>query len=102
MLPVSLIATVMLRAGERTLSELEIKSEVLSLLEEIREKGAHVHVPRQDLGYAVSVGLRMLTLRHIVEEKDGSYLVDPRERVLLRYYANSIAHHLERSPVNRA
>jgi glycerol-3-phosphate O-acyltransferase len=101
-LPVSLIATVMLRGGERALTELEIKSGVLSLLEEIREKGAHVHVPRQDLGYAVSVGLRMLTLRHIVEEKDGSYLVDPREGVLLRYYANSIAHHLERSPVNRA
>ena len=38
------------------------------------------------------VGLRMLTLRHFVLEEDGSYRANPKELILLRYYANSIAH----------
>jgi len=43
-------------------------------------------------GHAVSVGLRMLTLRKLVEEKDGLYAVRPSELPLIRYYGNSIAH----------
>jgi glycerol-3-phosphate O-acyltransferase len=54
--------------------------------------GAHIHIPRADQDYAVEVGLRMLTLRHLVEEENGLYRVNPHEEVLLRYYANSIAH----------
>ena len=34
----------------------------------------------------------MLTLRHLVEEVDGNYRANPKETVLLRYYANAIAH----------
>ena len=34
----------------------------------------------------------MLTLRHLVEEEDGNYRVNPKETALLRYYANSIEH----------
>ncbi len=40
----------------------------------------------------MEVGLRMLLLRHFVEEENGLYRANPREEVLLRYYANSIAH----------
>ena len=38
----------------------------------------------------------MLTLRRLVEEKDGLYAANPAETVLLRYYANAIAHHFAR------
>ena len=35
----------------------------------------------------------MLTLRHLVEtSEDGLHRANPKERVLLEYYANSIAH----------
>ena len=34
----------------------------------------------------------MLLLRHLVEEENGLYRANPREEILLRYYANSIAH----------
>ena len=54
--------------------------------------GAHIHIPRADQDYAVEVGLRMLLLRHFVEEENGLYRANPREEMLLRYYANSIAH----------
>ena len=41
-----------------------------------------------DRDYAISVGLRMLTLRHLVIEADDTYRANPKELVLLQYYAN--------------
>jgi glycerol-3-phosphate O-acyltransferase len=49
-------------------------------------------VPRGDQDYAITVGLRMLTLRHLVVETGGLYAADPAQLPLLAYYANSIAH----------
>ena len=43
----------------------------------------------------LDVGLRMLLMRHLVEENEGIYLAREKELPLLRYYANSIAHLLE-------
>src|SRR6185295_12664300 len=69
-LPVPLVATVLVQAGE-PLSELELKSRAYRLMTELQEAGAHVYIPRQDQDYAIAAGLRMLTLRHLVEERDG-------------------------------
>jgi glycerol-3-phosphate O-acyltransferase len=88
--PVPLIASVLLEKAK--ISELELKSAVEQLIEKLEAKGAHVYIPRKDLDYAITVGLRMLTLRRLVEEKDGLYAVRPGELPLVRYYANSIAH----------
>jgi glycerol-3-phosphate O-acyltransferase len=90
--PVSLVATVFVRAPERSWSELELKGEVLRLMEELSRQGAHVYVPRSDQDYAITVGLRMLTLRRLVESAGGLYRARPEEIPLLRYYASSIAH----------
>ncbi len=54
--------------------------------------GAHVYIPRRDQGYAIEAGLRMLSLRHLVDERDGLYAARPEEMHVLRYYANSLAH----------
>lgn len=91
-LPVSLVATVFLDAGDAKLSELEVKSRTFKLVKKLEKAGAHVHIPRKDRDYAVSAGLRMLTLRHLVNEEDGLYHANPDETLLLKYYANSIAH----------
>ena len=91
-MPVPLITTVFLKDETRKLSELELKAEVEQLVEQLRAKGAHVYVPRQDLDYAVHVGLRTLTLRRLVENNDGLYSARSGETAVLRYYANSIAH----------
>ncbi|HYX23837.1 MAG TPA: 1-acyl-sn-glycerol-3-phosphate acyltransferase, partial [Thermoanaerobaculia bacterium] len=71
-LPVPLVATVLVHAGE-PLSELELKARTLRLMEELKTAGAHVYIPRGDQDYAIDAGLRMLTLRHLVDEKDGLY-----------------------------
>lgn len=94
-LPVSLVATVVLEAMA-PLSALELKSRVAALMQRLADRGAHVHIPRTDQDYAVEVGLRMLRLRHLVEEDDGLFRANLNEEVLLRYYANSIAHLVER------
>jgi len=90
--PVSLVATVFVREPGRAWSELELKGEVLRLMEELDRRGAHVYVPRGDQDYAITVGLRMLTLRRLVEDAGGLYRARPDELPLLTYYASSIAH----------
>jgi glycerol-3-phosphate O-acyltransferase len=93
-LPVPLVATVFLQNPEKTepLSELEIKARSFRLMQELEAAGAHVYIPRKDQDYAIVAGLRMLTQRHLVEEKDGLYTERPEERATLAYYANSIEH----------
>jgi glycerol-3-phosphate O-acyltransferase len=91
-LPVPLVASVLLRDPAKALGELELKSEVHALMARVEAVGGRVYVPRADRDYAVSVGLRMLTLRGLVVERDGLFVADPDELTLLRYYANSIAH----------
>src|SRR5512135_3486503 len=91
-LPVPLIATVFARHPESALSELEIKAEAELLIEALARNNAQLFVPRRDLDYALHVGLRMLTLRRLVDESGGLYRARPHEARLLAYYASSIAH----------
>ena len=91
-LPVPLVALVFARNPGRALSELELKSEVEALIERLEAAGAHIYIPRRDRDYAITAGLRMMLLRHMVQELDGLYAADPAEAALLAYYANSIAH----------
>jgi glycerol-3-phosphate O-acyltransferase len=90
-LPVSLVSTALLRIPGGG-SELEIKAEVLRVIGELSAAGAHIYIPRADQDYAVTVGLRMLTLRELVSEEDGLFAPLPEEQPMLRYYANSIRH----------
>ncbi len=101
-LPVSLVATAVLGAGERGLSSFELKGAVFELIGRLSAAGAHVHIPRQDQEYAVEVGLRMLMLRHLVEQQDGVYRANPAERAVLAYYANAIAHLVGSEPAAHA
>jgi glycerol-3-phosphate O-acyltransferase len=91
-LPVPLIASVFDRNPGRALSELEIKAEVERLIEALEARGAKLYVPRADRDYAISAGLEMLQLRHVVDEADGLYTARPDEARLIAYYANSVAH----------
>ncbi|MDJ0614747.1 MAG: 1-acyl-sn-glycerol-3-phosphate acyltransferase, partial [Rhizobiaceae bacterium] len=97
-LPVSLVSSVFVEHPEKTFNELELKSEISDLVEQLEKSGHHVHIPRADLDYAISTGLRMLVMRHMVlEDENGTLTANKDERVLLEYYANSIAHLLDNS-----
>jgi glycerol-3-phosphate O-acyltransferase len=86
--PVALIAHIFLE--QRSLTELDLKAETRRLVQRLEK--AHVYIPRRDLDYALGVGLRMLRLRRLVDEREGVFSVRGEELPLIRYYANSIAH----------
>jgi glycerol-3-phosphate O-acyltransferase len=91
--PVALVASVFVDgAPGSALSLLELKAAAWRRMAELAAAGAQVYVPRRDQEYAIEAGLRMLTLRHLVEERQGLYAACEAELPLLRYYANSIAH----------
>jgi glycerol-3-phosphate O-acyltransferase len=92
--PVSLVASVFLEDPDKTFSKREIKARVQSLISELEEHGALVYIPRSDHDYTIEVGLRMLTLRHLVLEENDQFRAAPGEINLLQYYVNAIAHHI--------
>lgn len=92
-LPVPLVATAMLEAGEGgALTLFELKGRVYELMRTLERDGSYVHVPRDDRDYAIDVGLRLLTLRRLILVDGDTYRMNPNEIELLRYYARSIAH----------
>jgi glycerol-3-phosphate O-acyltransferase len=91
-LPVSLVASLLVTAPARRWSELELKAAACARMAALEARGAHLYLPRQDQDYAFGVGLRMLTLRHLVEEADGLFAPVPENLDALAYYANAIAH----------
>lgn len=97
-LPVSLVAFALLDAAH-PLTLFELKGRVFALIHTLEQSGAYVHVPRHDREYAIEFGLRMLRERHLVLETDASYVANPKELVLVKYYANAIQHLLgDRGP----
>lgn len=90
-LPVSLVALAVLGAPENGLTAFELKSRVHDLMQTLESRGAYIHIPRHDREYAIEVGLRMLTLRHLILNENGQFRINPAERRLLSYYANAIA-----------
>ena len=91
-LPVSLVAAALLRDPDRRFSELELKAAAERLIEALLAGGAHFYVPRRDQDYAFAVGLRMLTLRRLVDTEDGLYSARGGDMAMLSYYANAIDH----------
>ncbi len=96
-LPVPLMASVFVRDSDKAWSELELKAEAGRMLDALDAKRALVYLPRRDFDYAMHVGLRMLLMRHLVDEQDGFYRAVARDLPVLRYYANSIAHLVDKA-----
>ncbi len=91
-LPVPMVATALLDAGSSGLTLFELKGRVHSLISWLEAHGHYVHIPRDDRDYAIDSGLRILKMRHLVTEQDGVLTASTADTVILRYYANSIAH----------
>lgn len=90
-LPVPLVASVML-AADGPMDGAQVAKAVTALAEAMRANGAHIHVPHDSLEYAAEIGLKMLTLRHMVNEDDGQFTANETQAATLAFYANSIAH----------
>lgn len=89
-LPVPLVAAVLLERDGRTRTE--IAARFAELVAEMEARGAHVHMPKAGLDYAVDFALRHLELRKLARREGGGWAVVAEDRALVTYYANTIAH----------
>jgi glycerol-3-phosphate O-acyltransferase len=90
-LPVPLVSTALLAAGETGLSDAQLNDAVRDLMRRIKSVGAYVLIPShgQQVG---GVGLRMLMQRGLVTGEGGVYRFNHGATALLAFYANSISH----------
>ena len=103
-LPSSLVATVVLQQPNKEFTANELKAAVDKLSTKLIAMHAHVYMPRKDPQYSFEVGLRMLTLRELVietggiespEGSDKTYQLNPAQKDVVQYYANSIRYLVE-------
>lgn len=87
-LPVPLVAHIL--KGSDGLTRDQIATEFRRLLKDI--KGGHIHLPRDDADYAVTVGLRALSERGMIVETDDLYTIPQDQIPAVTYYANSLSH----------
>jgi hypothetical protein len=94
-LPTSLVAVVFQRAGDATISELEIAARAHSLIGDFEAARASVYVPFGEESLAVADGLRMMLERGIVlQPEPGRYAVNPEAHALLDFYVAPVEHFL--------
>ncbi len=87
-LPVPAVAWMLTRNGPMTRTELEVG--LARLVDRIPD--AHVHLPRNNRGYAVEVATRQLVRRGILALQDDVFHPVAEQNDVLEYYANSIRH----------
>ena len=87
--PVPLITSLLLE--EDGIDRFELERRVRARIKAMPE--AHIHIPRDNIGYTVEVGLRTMRMRRLITEDAGGKLrIVDSERSVLAYYAGSIAH----------
>ncbi|MDP1930369.1 MAG: 1-acyl-sn-glycerol-3-phosphate acyltransferase [Gammaproteobacteria bacterium] len=98
-IPVPVIASVLLRAGEESLTSLEIVSRCDELLDEMIAHGAAMKAEEKPRSRTLSNSLEQMSGRELVLEEDDRFRINPEHRALVQYYANSIAHWLRQADV---
>ena len=92
-LPVPVVAAVLSEgAGADGVTRDAVAQRFAELVNGMEARGAHVHMPRAGRDEAVDAALRHLELRKVIRRTGAQYRVNPEDRPLLRYYANTIAH----------
>ncbi len=96
-LPVPLMAAIMVDApGPMSLAQITNRARALRL--QLVQQGAHLHLPRDDPEYEITVGLRQLIRLKIITLTPEGYVATPSNRLLLQYYANSVVQLLPDDP----
>ena len=91
-LPVSLITTVLLDRQVERISKEDLIKAATEELDTLQKNGAYTHIPKGNRVQAIEVGIKQLTLRHVLTEDGPDFNVSTKEDKLLQYYANAIAH----------
>lgn len=92
-LPVPLAAAVVAQAGG-TVSQVAFLERGAALTEQLRQKGAHQHLPDGDAATALREGLEVLTLRGILQDDGRQLQIVPGQEGALSFYAASVLQRL--------
>ena len=90
--PVPLVCAAMQSLGGELLPRRKLLTRIEDLRDELVELNARVVRADRNADETLDLALRMLVMRRVVLPQGDSYLVLPRGRELVSYYANSIAH----------
>jgi len=91
-LPVSLMSEIVLKNQTLWKSELELKTDAMTRIQQLREVGAPIDISASACEHVLTAALDMLTGRGFVSIQDGLYRADNESKNMLKYYANSITH----------
>jgi glycerol-3-phosphate O-acyltransferase len=91
-IPVPIICAVLMRAGDKPRTSLEIFGDCDTLIDEMIEKGAAMKADEKPRQRTLSRSLDMLLSRNFLIETDDYYQINPEYKLLICYYANSIEH----------
>lgn len=89
---VCLASTALLRHPETWISRSRWEEILGDLRSVLRKAGAHVIGEERDVSEILDRALVMLTLRRLVTAEGDGFLIDRSQDLVLRYYANAIAH----------
>ena len=96
-LPLSILATIFLGVKDTWLDVDDIEDRTNELIHHLQESGAPVlEIPRAARIHAIGDALDHLLLRNLIEYSGDRYRMVPQNKVILQYYANSIAHWQEK------
>jgi glycerol-3-phosphate O-acyltransferase len=93
-MPVPVVAAVLEPQIDKKIGREELHRESMAKLDWLIRKGASLQFTREEMDGAIAEGIRHLMYRGILEQggDDGPLHVDPEQRDLVHFYANSIAH----------
>jgi glycerol-3-phosphate O-acyltransferase len=89
--PVAVVATVLV--SWPALGRGSLEHHVAEAVHRLTARGVEVVGAENGAAWLCDVALALLQSRHLLREVDGALALDPAQRRVVQYYANSIAHH---------
>jgi glycerol-3-phosphate O-acyltransferase len=90
--PVPLVAAALLSFGETVVRRPDLLERIEAFRDVLVRRGAELIQPERSADEILDRAWRMFTMRRLVVLHGEGYLVLPKQRPLLEYYANSIKH----------
>ena len=90
--PVPLVAAALLSFGESVVRSDALLDRIDEFRDHLLGRGAKLVQPERRPDIILDRAWRMLSMRRLAVHDHGSYVILPRQRPLLEYYANSIRH----------
>ncbi|MGD2135448.1 MAG: 1-acyl-sn-glycerol-3-phosphate acyltransferase, partial [Gemmatimonadales bacterium] len=96
--PVPLVAAALLSFGRTVVPHDDLLDRLDHYRDHLRRRGARLMRPERPATDILDRAWRTLTMRRLVVREGNGYVVLPRQRPLLEYYANSVRHLLPGTP----